>query len=438
VEPADPSLAATLRRRRGQRMAPERREVDVDASGASSVGPPSRGRRTPVPEVDARWDELTIPAGWEPVATVARTVTDELDALTERIVAHIRTELSPYRSGLVPEDDLARSVRSNLRITLLGLAEHRGPTPAEVAGRRPLGTQRAIQGMPIDAVIQAYHVGYRELWSSLVAAVPDGDQHTATLLLTAATTVWQWTHEATAAIAAQHASTVQSAEARMLGARQRFLEVLAAGDLDDPEAEQLGFSLGFDPRGRFVATVVRSGDDLDAVALQHALEAEGGQHAAVTRGRATLVLSQDADLGVVIEEARRSAPGAAIGCGSPRLGLRGARASLEDADRTLAVTPDGETGRFEEAWLWATLAGARDRLLPLLAVGQRVAAEHPHLAAAVVGYADGRFSVSEAARRLGLHANTVAYRLDRWHELTGWDPRSFAGLSRSLAALRLS
>jgi hypothetical protein len=410
----------------------------VDARGASATGPAARRSPTPSPAGDPRWGELAIPAGWEPVAAVARAVTDELDALTRRIVAQIRSELTPYRSGLVPEDDLARSVRSNLRITLLGLAEHRGPTLAEVAGRRTLGTQRALQGMPIDAVIQAYHIGYRELWSALVAAVPTGDQHTATLLLTAATTVWQWTHEATAAIAAQHATTVQSAEARVLGARQRFLEFLAAGDLDDPEAEQLGFSLGFDPGGRFVATAVRVDGDLDPVALQHALEAAGGQHAVVARGRATLVLSQDEDPEAVVASVRRTVPPAAIGCGSARPGLRGARASLEDAERTLAVTRDGETGRFDDAWLWATLAGARDRLLPLLATGQRIAAEHPHLAAAVAGYADGRFSVSEAARGLGLHANTIAYRLDRWHELTGWDPRSFAGLSRSLAALRLT
>ncbi len=46
------------------------------------------------------------------------------------------------------------------------------------------------------------------------------------------------------------------------------------------------------------------------------------------------------------------------------------------------------------------------------------------------------FSVSEAGRRLSVHANTVGYRLDRWAELTGWDPRTFPGLVRSLAALR--
>lgn len=86
-------------------------------------------------------------------------------------------------------------------------------------------------------------------------------------------------------------------------------------------------------------------------------------------------------------------------------------------------------------WLWATLAGADERLQPVLASGRRVADDHPHLVAAVRAFAASGFSVSAAARRLGLHANSVSYRLDRWHELADWDPRTFTGLTRSVAAL---
>ena len=115
--------------------------------------------------------------------------------------------------------------------------------------------------------------------------------------------------------------------------------------------------------------------------------------------------------------------------------MPGARASLEDAEQTAAVTRPGQVIRFEDAWLWATLAGADERLTGLLASGRVVADEHPHLAAAVQAFAAAGFSVSAAGRSLALHANTVSYRLDRWYELTGWDPRTFAGLTRSVAAL---
>jgi DNA-binding PucR family transcriptional regulator len=393
------------------------------------AAPPQAASPAPAPEV---------PDGWDRVADVVARVAGGLDELSARIVAGIQQEIDAYRSGLVPRQDLERSVASNLRVTLRGVAERRGPTPMEIVGRRPLGGRRALQGIGVDALIQAYHIGFRELWAALVAEVPPDDPVTATQLLAAATTVWQWTHEATAAIAAEHAETVHSAEARALSTRQRFLELLLTGDPARPEAEVLGRSLGFDPTATFQATVLRNETgDLDAVLLQRRLEASAGHHAVVVRGASAVVLSQETDATVVAQAVRQVVPGATIACGAVRPGLTGARTSLEDAERTLPVTHGGTTSWFEEVWLWATLGGASERLEPLLATGRRVAAAHPHLAEAVEAYAAARFSVSEAARRLGLHANTVAYRLERWSELTDADPRSFPGLSRSLAALRV-
>jgi sugar diacid utilization regulator len=92
---------------------------------------------------------------------------------------------------------------------------------------------------------------------------------------------------------------------------------------------------------------------------------------------------------------------------------------------------------FEDVWLWATLADAEERLRELLTSGAEVAAKHPHLAQAVAAFGEHGFSVSEAARQLEVPANTVGYRLERWSGLTGWDPRTFDGLVRSLAAIRL-
>ena len=158
----------------------------------------------------------------------------------------------------------------------------------------------------------------------------------------------------------------------------------------------------------------------------------------VTRGPLVIVVSQDGDVERVTQTARHEVPWATITVGAPRIGLRGARASLEDAELTLAVAPRGETAAFEQRWLWATLTGAQGRLSDLLAPGVDVGQAHPHLAEAVQAFSRSGFSVSQAARELGLHANTVGYRLERWHELTGWDPRTFDGLVRSLASLGLA
>ncbi|MEX2503313.1 MAG: helix-turn-helix domain-containing protein [Egicoccus sp.] len=390
----------------------------------------------PVPRAPRSPD---VPAGWEAIAELAATVKARLADLADRITDDVLVEIDAYRSGLVPRQDLYRSVFRNVEATLTGLAERRAPRPDELRVRSELGSRRALQGMPVDAVIQAYHVGYRELWLALVDAVPADQPQTANQLLTAATLVWQWVHEVTDVLADAHASTVRSLEARAVGARQRFVELLVGGDLDGEEVPRLAGSLSFDPTGPFVVSVLRvGGDDLDAVELQHAVDALPGRHAAVARGAQIVCVSQAVEAADVVAAARAVFADAAIAVGSPRTGLRGARASLTDAELTLTVTDDGATATFEEAWLWATLAGAGERLRPLLADGAAAADRHAHLAEAVRAFAQAGFSVSQAGRDLDLHANTVAYRLDRWAELTGWDPRTFAGLSRSLAALRLA
>ncbi|GGI06011.1 PucR family transcriptional regulator [Egicoccus halophilus] len=379
-----------------------------------------------------------IPDGWEGIAQLAASVERRLDTLADRVTDDIQAEIPTYRRGLVPTSDLRHSVLRNIQNTLAGLAEHRAPRDDELAVRGELGSRRALQGMPVDAVIKAYHIGYRELWLALVDAVPADQPETATQLLTAATLVWQWVHEVTDALAESHASTVRSLEARTVGARQRLVELLVGGDLDSDEVPRLAASLGFDPAGGFLVSVLRVDDvDLDVVDLQHALDDGAGRHAVVARGTQLVCLSQDAEQSAVAAAARSTYPSAAVALGATRRGLRGARASLTDAELTLAVTAASSTGRFEDAWLWATLTGARERLEPLLADGAGAAQRHPHLAEAVRAFADAGFSVSQAGRLLSLHANTVAYRLDRWAELTGWDPRTFAGLSRSLAALRV-
>jgi hypothetical protein len=385
------------------------------------------------------WQRLRVPSGWQAVSELARGTHATLPTLTERIVDCVAEEIPAYRAGPVPREDLAGSVHRNVEMILLGLAERREPTADEIAVRRELGTRRALQGLPVDALLGAYHVGYRELWLALVRAVPRGDEHSATQLLTAATLVWSWVHQLTDAIAAAHAATVRSIEARAVGARQRFVELLVAGDLGGDEADRLARSLGFDPAATFTVTVLRgAAGELDAVDLQRAVEGLAGRHAVAARGPLLVTVSQAShDRGSVIDACRDAFPGASLAVGAERPGLGGARDSLTDAELTLAVLGVGTAGTFEDAWLWATLRGAATRLRPLLAPGFEVAAAHPHLAEAVEAFAGAGFSVSEAARRLSLHANTVSYRLDRWTELTGWDPRRFPGLVRSLAALHL-
>jgi sugar diacid utilization regulator len=52
-------------------------------------------------------------------------------------------------------------------------------------------------------------------------------------------------------------------------------------------------------------------------------------------------------------------------------------------------------------------------------------------------FAECSLNVKETARHLGVHTNTVYFRLNRIKERTGADPRTFYGTSTLLTALRL-
>lgn len=383
------------------------------------------------------WGGLNVPPGWEPIARICKRVYEALSDLTESIVELVQQEIPDYRESSVPRPDLETSVFRNIEMMLAGIAEHRGPLAHELQVRSELGRRRARQGLPADSLLQAYHVGYRELWQALVAAAGDEDSSTQALLLSSVTTVWGWIQEVTAAVADAHHETTREYDIRLATLRQRLFDVLVSGEILSDEFGELARTLGFEPEGSFVAVCVRVGlDEGRRERVRREVESIDAT-LTVVRPHDVVVLLQDQDPAPVIAAIRSASPEAAIGLGSVRRGSMGARLSVGDAERAIAVTRDGETSLFEEVWLEASLVSGFDRLQELLRPGRKTAASNPELAETIVVFAESNFSLAKTARRLTVHPNTVTYRLDRWETLTGWDPRAFSGLTRSIASMRL-
>ncbi|MBZ5676348.1 MAG: helix-turn-helix domain-containing protein [Acidobacteriia bacterium] len=59
------------------------------------------------------------------------------------------------------------------------------------------------------------------------------------------------------------------------------------------------------------------------------------------------------------------------------------------------------------------------------------------LSRTIRAFAESSLNVKQTARRLGVHTNTVYFRLNRIHKLTGVDARTFSGATLLLTALRL-
>ncbi|WP_433446501.1 helix-turn-helix domain-containing protein [Streptomyces sp. CA-142005] len=66
-----------------------------------------------------------------------------------------------------------------------------------------------------------------------------------------------------------------------------------------------------------------------------------------------------------------------------------------------------------------------------------MARDQPDLAETICAFARHGFSLTATGSARHIHPNTVRYRLDRWQELTGWDVRTWAGLSASMVGLDL-
>lgn len=374
---------------------------------------------------------------WPEVRGLCAEVRRDVPVIVPEIVTHIRAASPDYEH--VPRADHEKHVGEQFRGLLDGLAARCPPTAAQTEAARELGRQRARQGVRVEEMIGAYHVGYREMWNALLARADEREPQIAAHLVRVVDLWWTWIRLISSASADAHAETLRSQHAVQITMTHRFLEILRAGEDPSGEAVHLARALTFDPDGSFQAVCFllpsRPEDGLDQ--LRQRLRRLPGTIHSATRGTHGVVLCQAAAADLVTATVHEALPGEAVGIGLTRPGLAGAEASIVDAERALAVAGAGEAVLFGEEWLPATLLPHGPRLAPLLQTGSDVAADHPHLADAVLGYAECGFSITSAAKSLNLHPNSVKYRLDRWTQLTGWDPREVRGLLNSWITLRM-
>ena len=290
---------------------------------------------------------------------------------------------------------------------------------------RERGAQRARELMPLDALLETYLIGQRTVWEAIVAAAGDTPEGMrAAQDLTAFT--FRYTHAINVAVAEAylHESRALAGEAER--ARRDLLERLLAGGDPGPRAETLGLRHGRrvrgDRRGRArTAPTVRALERVDPFVVVRPDEVVALARVYARRG--------PRELRAELERTGVSAGITTVCTGLAEIarGYGEARRALRHADPVAAL---------EEIALFDYLAESADetarRLLPR-GIEQARAARPRRCSA----YADCDLNVARTAEHLGVHANTIHYRLRRVHELTGRDPRRFADLVELTTALRL-
>jgi hypothetical protein len=99
--------------------------------------------------------ETEVPAG-EAVRAAAEAMINDLGSLIEHVTARVWNRVPGYRSILMDSNELRSYVSSNLLTVLSCVTQAREVNAAELDRTRHLGESRALQGVPLDALIQSF------------------------------------------------------------------------------------------------------------------------------------------------------------------------------------------------------------------------------------------------------------------------------------------
>ncbi|MEU4574185.1 PucR family transcriptional regulator [Nonomuraea sp. ATR24] len=370
--------------------------------------------------------------------------------LARELVAAFAEEIPLYRR--LPREELDGDITGitvhNLRMICGMFRERRPPTRAELAPLRASAARRAQEGVPLDALLSAYHLGVTRVWEHLFALAGPGDLDD---VLAANRLILSYTGTVTSAVCGAYLGEREAMLSQEQHAMHATVSALLAGD----RAALAGVRLA--PGYLVVATALGAHPDEAGDRVSRAIAGRRKLHrvrTAVQRHAAEQVLSAlDAtgglvlvplaeepawcEVGEMVAEAARAA-GAPVWAAAEWAEPAGVPEAAKLAEEVLEVArgaglPPG-AHRLADVLLEyqltrpsAAVAGLAGLLDPLGA--------HPDLLRTLTAYLDTGLDRRRTAELLHVHPNTVDYRLRRAVSLTGLDPMDPAQLQRIGAAL---
>ncbi|MFD7474910.1 hypothetical protein ACFV8Z_22800 [Streptomyces sp. NPDC059837] len=120
------------------------------------------------------------------VVTLARQCLEEIDSLVDEWAEYVGPLRASY-SDLVSPQEFRDSAWQACEVLLRTVAQL--PVREHIAGvSERVGEQRARQGVPLDALLQAARVDFRVVWAALVRRAGDGGK---AQLVNSAYYVWE-------------------------------------------------------------------------------------------------------------------------------------------------------------------------------------------------------------------------------------------------------
>lgn len=368
-----------------------------------------------------------------PLAHLQESLRNRMDDHVDQVVRRVAGTIPALgRDSTVSLHELSSAANCVLRSSLRMLVDGGDPTPRDLASWAAISTRSAHLGVPLEDVLQALRICATTLWEALsAAAIRMGDSHPFDVL-EQAPRLWLNYDVMASAVTQAHQSV---GSAMQVEHSQRVCAFLGAlrrpGDHD--AAEALARGLGLEPNGWFVAVV----------------HANTGVRIDDTQHR--VVVAEEPDRTIVLLQLPVSPPEGEeqaawllenLGClpagiGIQRAGLAGAHQALLDAEAAYraAVALETPIVKFRARWLACLALEHREHYQTLVEPAVTSLRADAQMRDTIAAYLQAEGSLPGAAALLGLHANTVAYRLRQLAERTGLDARSAPGTALAQLAL---
>ncbi len=372
--------------------------------------------------------------------TRLRLAPSKVDEYARRLNAAVRAEVTTYGASADPvlDQDVSAMNARHVELYFRALGEARTPTPGELAELADAGRRRLRQGVPLESILHAYRIGARVLWSCLVeVAGPAAD------MARLGDLTFRFVDMVSAAASEGYIQERTRQAESHEGAWRLFLARMLAGELVDEEAvTREARAFGFDLGSTHVVALISSRDRTRPHTVEQDLRLERGHtqlhrylpQAASVVLRAGLVAAVPGDTVAEVAPAVLMALASetrgeqlSIAFGTPRAGPGGIVASYAEAQRAQALgsilQPTSLVSRYDELRLFDLFrtgesidAFVNEVLGKLIRRDRERHTEHARTLEALFADALNR---KLAARRLGVHANTLTYRTKRIEELVG-------------------
>lgn len=375
---------------------------------------------------------LISPRAGRLLREIAAQQQEEAARIAATMFAAYAAEIPAYRDIRDPalSDDVTSVSAAMVRAWLAVLGRAEPPSAHDLGPLLQGARRRAAQGIDLQSLLRAYRVGIRVMWKELVAAPEWQSQALQAAVSQIAEWALDFADRVSTEVAAAYIDELAHVRREREHRRSALLNVILAG----PGGETVD---GPGELDRAHAIVVgRVAEDLTLAELEETgmrLEADAGAVLWTVRHRsviAAVTLPEDGDRAQLRRTLARVLPGTgvvAFGVGGNARGATQTRQSYTEASDTLRVGPvlavdGGPVFDYQELAAAIALLARPEQarrfvataLEPLHAIVDR-----PWVLPTLEAFISRQGRVKEAAAQLGVHLNTVKYRLRELRAATG-------------------